>query len=79
MQRSRNVFYSIRWLSHNCLLNNDTHYGLNAYGATSVIDIVLPLTKKILSYNNRGGGNWGGGGKFNKKILCKEQQQNVKY
>ena len=28
----------------------------------------LPLTKKILSYNNRGGGNWGGGGKFNKKI-----------
>ena len=55
-------------VSHNCLLNNDTHYGLNAYGATSVIDIVLPLTKKILSYNNNGGGNWGGGGKFNKKI-----------
>ena len=37
-------------------------YGLNAYDSSSSIHLVPPLTKKQISKNNGGGGNWGGDG-----------------
>lgn len=45
-----------------------TPAGCESISITRRMKVLLPLTKKILSYNNNGGGNWGGGGKFNKKI-----------
>ena len=37
-------------------------YGLKAYRSSSNIHLVHPLTKKKISTNNGGGGNWGGDG-----------------
>jgi hypothetical protein len=44
---------------HNCTKGNSTFYGLKVYNANTTIKLVSPLTKKQVSLDNGGGGNWG--------------------
>ena len=47
------------------------YYGLHTWTSSSSIHLVPPLTKKQISKNNGGGGNWGGRGVRNIKQISK--------
>ena len=44
---------------HNCTWGRSGHYGLQVYGSSSTIQLVPPLAKEEVSFDNGGGGNWG--------------------
>jgi len=44
---------------HNCTKGDSDDYGLQVWGSTSTIQLVSPLTKEQVSFDNGGGGNWG--------------------
>ena len=44
---------------HNCTNGESDEYGLQAFGSSSTIQLVPPLTKEQVSFDNGGGGNWG--------------------
>ena len=44
---------------HNCTDGYSNNYGLEVYRSTSTIQLVFPLTRKKVSLDNGGGGNWG--------------------
>jgi len=45
---------------HNCTKGGSGSYGLAVYGSSSsTIQLVSPLTKEEVSFDNGGGGNWG--------------------
>jgi hypothetical protein len=48
---------------HNCTReNSDVYYGLQVCGSSSTIQLIPPLTKEELSFDNGGGHNWGAEG-----------------
>ena len=44
---------------HNCTKGDSYEYGLQVNGDSSTIQLVSPLTKEQVSFDNGGGGNWG--------------------
>jgi len=46
----------------NVTTGDSGYYGLEASYSSSSIHLIPPLTKKQISKNNGGGGNWGGDG-----------------
>jgi hypothetical protein len=46
---------------HNCTKGKNWSYGLMVSSSSSTIQLVSPLTKKQVSLDNGGGGNWGTG------------------
>ena len=57
----------------NCTKESDEYmeleYGLAVYGSSSTIQLVSPLTKEQVSFNNGGGGNWGSDEDVDIKII----------
>jgi len=65
---------------HNCTRGDSNDYGLKvSFSASSTIQLVSPLTKKQVSTDNGGGGNWGaayGDGDINSiKTISQEAPQ----
>ena len=50
-------------ITDNCLDGDSYYYGLEVFGPSSKIQIVKPLTKEAISKGNKGGGDWGAGGR----------------
>ena len=49
-------------INNNVTKGKSGSYGLYTYNSSSSIHLVSPLTKKSVSINNGGGGNYGGPG-----------------
>ena len=62
----------------NCTSGNSDTHGLEVGGPSSIIQLVSPLTKKTVSINNGGGGNYGAerGGNINQIKTISEKFRN---